>query len=196
MEIKIFLRLLLKRWWVILPIVLITAIGTMVFTSYQTPIYSASVTYVVSPSPEILNGTSFLSGLSVLGGQPSVVNTYASIATSTTVKQKTGEAFGLNLSQTSNLNVDSRVQSGTNVIEIIVEGTDALLVQAFANRVGESTVEYVDKLDGVFDMKILDDAKAPDRAIRPDMRLNLVLGLAFGIALGCGIAFLLGLNEY
>lgn len=196
MEIKIFLRLLLKRWWVILSILLVTAIGTLVFTYYQTPIYSASVTYVVSPSPEILNGTSFLSGLSVLGGQPSVVNTYASIATSTTVKQKASEAFGLNLSQTSTLNVDSRVQSGTNVIEIIVEGNDPLLVQAFANRIGESTVDFVEKLNGVFDMKILDGAKAPERAIRPDMKLNLVLGLALGLLVGCGLAFLLGLNEY
>src|SRR5664279_1117800 len=82
MELKIFIRLLLKRWWLITLLLGVTVLGTFVFTYFQTPIYSSSSTYVVSPSSDLLNGSGFLSGLSVLGGQPTVTNTYASIATS------------------------------------------------------------------------------------------------------------------
>jgi len=196
MEFKIFLRVLLKRWWIILLLPVVTIASTLIFTAYQTPIYSSSATYVVSPSPEILNGTSFLSGLSVLGGQPTVANTYASIATSSSVKQKASEALGLNPAQTNDLTVYSRVQNGTNVIEISVEGANPLLVQAFANKIGDSTIEYIGDLSGVYEMKVLDTAKSPNSPIRPNKMLNLALGAALGLALGVGLAFLIGLNEY
>lgn len=177
-------------------IVSVTIISTLIFTKYQTAIYSSSVTYVVSPSPQILNGTNFLSGLSVLGGQPTVANTYASIATSEIIKHNSIEALGISLAQASNLTVDSRVQNGTNVIEITVEGSDPLLVQTFANKIGESTVDYVHKLDSVYDLVILDSAKSPDKPIRPNLRLNLVLGLALGFSLAGGVVLLAGMNEY
>lgn len=196
MEIKLFLQLLFKKWWMMLLIVSVTIISTLIFTKYQTAIYSSSVTYVVSPSPQILNGTNFLSGLSVLGGQPTVANTYASIATSEIIKHNAIETLGISLAQASNLTVDSRVQNGTNVIEITVEGSDPLLVQTFANKIGESTVDYVHKLDSVYDLVILDSAKSPDNPIRPNLRLNLVLGLALGFSLAGGVVLLAGMNEY
>jgi capsular polysaccharide biosynthesis protein len=196
MEIKLFLQLLFKKWWMMLLIVSVTIISTLIFTKYQTAIYSSSVTYVVSPSPQILNGTNFLSGLSVLGGQPTVANTYASIATSEIIKHNAIETLGISLAQASNLTVDSRVQNGTNVIEITVEGSDPLLVQTFANKIGESTVDYVHKLDSVYDLVILDSAKSPDKPIRPNLRLNLVLGLALGFSLAGGVVLLAGMNEY
>lgn len=196
MEIKIFLRLLIKRWWIIISILAVTVISTLLLTNNQTPIYSASATYVVSPSPEVLNGTSFLSGLSVLGGQPTVANTYASIASSSSVKENAGQVLGLSPAQAKNLSVDSRVQAGTNVIEITVEGIDPLLVQAFANKIGESTIEYIGKLSGVYEMKILDSANPPEDPIRPNLKLNLVLGIALGLVLGIGVVLVTGLNEF
>ena len=196
MELKIFLKVLLKRWWIILLILIVTAVTTMVFTYFQTPIYSSAATYVVSPSSKILDGTGYLSGLSVLGGQPTVANTYASIAGSASIKQKASEALGLNPAQTKNIDVATRVQNGTNVIEITAEGTDPLLVQAFAIKIGDSTIDYISKLDGVYNLTLLDTASAPDAPIKPNKKLNLVLGIALGLVLGVGLAFLLGLKEY
>lgn len=195
MEIKIFLRLVLKKWRLMLITVFVTVGSTLIFTLVQTPIYSATASYVVSPSSRILNGTNFLSGLSVLGGQPTVSNTYSSIATSSAVRQNASKALGLDLSQTNGLDVESRVKSGTNIIEITVKGTDPVIVQAFANRVGQSTVEYVSTLYEVYDMKSLDGAKSPVSPVWPNTKLNLALGLVFGLGLGVFLAIMTGLNE-
>lgn len=196
MEIRIFLLLLLKKWRTILITLLITVGSVLVFTLVQTPVYSASTTYVVSPASQLLEGTSFLSGLSVLGGQPSVVNTYANIATSGIVRQNASKALGFDAATTSRLSVESRVKAGTNIIEITVKGSDPVTVQAFANRIGQSTVEYVSTLYEVYDMKILDGAKSPESPAWPNVKLNMVLSVALGLGLGVALAFLTGLNEY
>ena len=196
MEFKIFLGLLRKRRWSVLIIFAITIVSTLVLTRLQTPIYSSSATYVVSPSSEVLNETGFLSGLSVLGGQPTVVNTYANIATSASIKREASDSLGLSPAQARKLSVSSRVLSGTNIIEITVEGEDPLLVQVLTTRVGESTIDFIKTLNGVYDLKLMDGAESPDKPIRPNIRLNLVLGAALGLILGVGIAFLLGLSEY
>ncbi|HSM26097.1 MAG TPA: Wzz/FepE/Etk N-terminal domain-containing protein [Anaerolineaceae bacterium] len=196
MELIIFLRILLKRWWIIFIILFVTLIGAYILSSTKTPIYSAAATYVVSPSSEILDEIGFLSGLSVLGGQPTVANTFATIASSAAVKEKAGDALGLTALQVKDILVFSRVQTTTNVIEISVEGVDPLLVQVFANKIGEYTIEYVNNLDGVYDLLILDPAISPEKPIRPNMSLNLILGAVIGFVLGVGVAFLSGIKEY
>jgi polysaccharide biosynthesis transport protein len=162
----------------------------------QTPIYSTSTIYIVSPSLDLLEGSNFVGGLSVLGGQPTITNTYATIVTSDVIRQTAIRELGLNTIQASNLSVVSRVKSGTNLIEITVEGSDPLIVQAFANRVGQSTEEFVNTLYEVYNMKVLDTARAPESPIWPNMTLNVIIALILGMVLGGGLVILTSLNEY
>lgn len=90
------------------------------------------------------------------------------------------------------MSVSSRVRSGTNMIEITVEGTNPQLVQQFANQIGQSTLEYVNVLYEVYDMNILDDAVLPVAPIRPDTKMNLALSVVLGFVFGVGLALLLG----
>jgi diguanylate cyclase (GGDEF)-like protein len=192
MELKFYLRILLERWWIALLIFLITIGSTIFFTLRQVPTYSATATFVVSPSSSFSDARSFLTGLDALDtGRSLVANTYSDIATSDTVRQEAIHAMGLSVYQSDSLIIDSKLRAGTNVIEITAEGNDPSLVFNFANKVGENTVNYVQKLYGVYDLKPLDAAKAPVSPIRPNRKLYIALGGLLGLFLGVGLVFFL-----
>lgn len=195
MEIQVILRLLLKKWWVIALTIGVVVASTYLFTVRQPRVYSATVTYIVSPSPELLNGSSFVNGLSVLGGQSTITNTYANIATSARIRESAVKSLGINQEQNLDLAVSSRVRSGTNMIEITVEGTNPQLVQQFANQIGSSTVTFVNQLYEVYDMNILDAAVLPVDPIRPNLLINLALSAIIAGGLGMGLALVLAKVE-
>lgn len=196
MEIIIILRTLLKKWWVIFSAIFICVGIALVLTLHQSSVYSSVVTYVVTPSADILNGPSFVGGLSVLNGQTAITSTYANIVTSSSIMHDTIKTLGLTESQGNSLQVNSRVISGTNIIEITVSGNDPLIVQAYANRIGQSSKKYIRLLHGVFDLWLLEEASSPSRPVMPDLRFNLVVAAALGIVLGGGMVLIYSLKEF
>lgn len=190
MELKIYLRILLRHWWIVVSVFLITVAFTTLFTLSQTPVFSATGTYIVSPSSSSLDARGVLSGLDSLGGKSLVANTYVEIATSDVIRQEAADALGLPPDQTEHLVVASKLRAGSNVIEITVEGADPSLVAAYANAVGASAVSYVGKLYEVYDLKPLDPAALPAAPVKPNKALNLTMGAVLGLALGAGLAFL------
>jgi len=189
-ELKLYVRVLLKRWWLIVPTFLVTFTATIVFTFTQAPVYVATATFIVSPSAAFQDARSFLSGLDVLGNKSQVANTYVEIATSYAVRHEIATELGLSPAQARTLLVKGKLRAGTNVIELSVEGNDPALIAHFANRVGERTVDYAQKLYEVYDLKPLDTARPPLESTSPNKKLNLALGGVLGLALGVGLAFL------
>lgn len=190
MEIKIYLRILMRKWWIVVPTFLIALTATIVFTFTQTPTYQAFATFIVIPNASFPNVQSFVNGLEALGRRAEIATTYAEIANSRFIKQEAIAEIGLSSEQKRGISVDSRLVAGTNVIAITVEGQDADLVRDLANMVGTKTVVYVQDLYEVYDLKLLDQATDPLSPIKPNKPLNLALGAALGLALGIGIALL------
>jgi diguanylate cyclase (GGDEF)-like protein len=193
MELRIYLRILLRKWWIILPAFLITLTTTIVLTFTQAPTYRATATFVVAPSGSFEDVKSFVSGLETLSKRPEIVSTYAEVASSRLIKQEAADEFDLSQDQRKSLSIDSHLLAGTNVIEISVEGSDPVLVRDFANMVGAKTVTYVQELSEAYDLRPLDQAALPWFPLKPNKKLNLVLGAILGLMLGGGLAFL---SEY
>lgn len=186
MEIFVIIEVLKRKWWVI-PSAIFIAVGSGYFiTKNLTPIYAARVAYVITPSQQLLEEGSFVGSLSVLSGQTSITNTYVNVATSAAIRSDAVAALGITPKQNRQLALYSRMRSGTNVIEITVEGSDPLLVQAFANHVGFRTQEYVNRLYEVYQIQVIDSAQFPVKPVWPNMYFHLVLAFASGIVIGFG----------
>jgi diguanylate cyclase (GGDEF)-like protein len=193
MELKIYLRILLRKWWIVLPVFLITLTATVVFAFTQESTYKATATFIVVPASSFGDMKSFASGLDMLSRRTEIANTYAEVAASWLIRRETADELNLSWDQWKGISVNSQLLAGTNVLKITVEGSDPVLVRDFANMVGAKTMAYVQELYEVFDMRPLDQAGLPSSPIKPDRVLYLTLGAILGLALGVGLAFL---SEY
>jgi diguanylate cyclase (GGDEF)-like protein len=190
MELKAYLRILARKWWIVLPAFLVTFTSTVVFTFTQAPVYEAKTTYVVTPNDAFEN---FAYGLDLLSRRAEIASTYAEVASSYLIKNLAADELGLSLEQRESLSIESRLLAGTNVLEIAAQGNDPVLVRDFANTVGAKTVAYVEDLYETYNLRSLDQAEQPLFPIEPNRKLNLALGGILGLVLGVGLAVL---SEY
>ena len=191
MEIKIYLRVLLRKWWIVLPVFLITFTATIVFTFTQAPTYKATATFITAPSGSLASENIWY--LDILSARSEIANTYAQVAVSGRIWQEAADELNLSWEQRKGLSVDSQLRAGTNVLVITVEGSDPVLVRDFANTVGAKTVAQVQELYEVYDLRPLDQAALPASPVKPNKMLYLALGAISGLALGVGLALL---SEY
>lgn len=188
MELKTYLNILVKKWWIVLPVFLITVTVAMLLTYTQTPVYRATTTYVVVPSPSFGDVKSFANGLDLLGRRDEIATTFAEIASSRSIK---GLAMSsISLESDPGYAVTSQLRAGTNIIEFTVEGPDPTVTRDLANAIGKTTEDYVKGSYEAFILRSLDDATIPGSPISPNKSLNLTLAVLLGLILGGGLALL------
>lgn len=190
MELKTYLRILLKKWWIVLPAFLITFTTTLAFTYSQTPVYQTAFTFIVTPTIATDATRELLSGLSLLTARDEIANTYAEVVGSRTLRQLAGDKLGLSPEQAQGFSVDTRLLAGTNVLEVTVRGSDPQLTQDFAQSVSQEMMTYLRGLYEIYELKPLDQPALPRNPISPNTSLNLALGAGLGLILGISLAFL------
>ena len=188
MEMKDYVQFVRKRWWLVAATFTATTILTLIFVNAQPSIYESNATLVVRPRTSISEDA--VRAIDILSSRVEITSTYANIARSRLIRDRAIERLGLTAEERSGLEVTGKVVTGTNLLEIGVRGTDPDTVAAFAATVGSSTVEYIASLDEAFQLAILDDARTPTNPIAPNKRFTVVLGAAFGLLLGVGLALL------
>lgn len=184
MEIKMYLKILQKRWWVVLALIIVTLLATTYFTLKTEPVYQARATYIVRISA-FAEERNVISALNTLTSRTEIAATYAGVANSQVIKSKAAETLGI--SRTDGLSVHGQMKSGTNILEITVEGNDPALVRDYTNAVGLETVSYVESLYETYRLELLDEAALPRSPIKPNLIQNLMLGGILGLFLGIGL---------
>lgn len=191
MELKVYLNILLKKWWIVLPTFLVTLTAGIIFTYMQTPVYSATASYVVVPSSSFGTGENFAGGLDLLSRREQIATTFSEIASSRRIKDEASSSLSLNSDRA--YSVSSSLLNGTNIIEFTAQGPDPAITRDLANAIGVATEEYVRGFYEVFNLRLLDEATVPRNPISPNKSLNIILAAVFGLILGGGLAFL---SEY
>jgi diguanylate cyclase (GGDEF)-like protein len=191
MEIRRYVRVILRGWWLVLPAILISVSCALVFTYAQAPIYRTTATFVVSPSASFSTLNEVLRGLDSLSQRAGIMSTFVEIATSKTVLGTVYREMELTEDQLKYLGVNGELVPSTNIIEITVESDDPLIAKMCADLIGEKTLEHVKGLYEIYDMKPLDPAYVPQSPSKPDKMRNFLLAAVLGSVVGVGSAFLL-----
>jgi diguanylate cyclase (GGDEF)-like protein len=191
MELRRYLQIMWKGWWLILPAILVSVSVGLVITFTQTPIYRTTATFIVSPGASFADPYDVLRGLTSLSQREGVMSTYVEIAASGAVRNAVYAELGLTQAQKAHLGIGSELVPSTNIIKISVGSDDPALAKKVADAVGQQTTAYVKGLYEIYDMKPLDPAFVPRSPSEPQIKENLILAALLGMAVGVGSAFLL-----
>ena len=185
MELKAYLQILMRMWWVIVLIFFITLLATFIFTRNQPELYESSATFVVRPLvSSTVERNELATMIDTLSRRVEINTTYAEIAKSNLIRKGAIERLNLQREQPSGLDVLSRVLAGTNILEISVQGNDPKLVQDFTGAVSAETLAYISGLYDAFGLEALDEPVLPTSPISPNVKSNMILGGLLGLVLG------------
>ena len=188
MELKAYLRIITKRAWVIVLVVLITMGSAFVFSKLQTPVYRSTIYLNVWPSRLDWGLQQTIKGL---------MRNYAGNITSRETAMEVINRLQLDITPDElrrKLTV-SPIESDF-LIRIDADDYDPLIARDIAQTTAEVFVERIkvymldqDKRDRV-EVSIRDYA-LPGTLHKPKLKINLLAGALFGIVIGVLLVFLL-----
>jgi succinoglycan biosynthesis transport protein ExoP len=194
-DLRDYLRILRKRWLVILALALLGVASGAGASILSTPMYQAStLVYVQVQSAgsvgELAQGSTFLQNQ---------VTSFAEVVNTPRVLDSAIKSLDLNETAAELANsVAASAQPNTVNIQITVTRDSPTEAQSIANAVTSSFRQVVGEITessgaspvSQVSVSVLREAEAPESAISPDTLLNIGLGLIIGTALGLGIALL------
>ena len=190
MEVKLYLRMLQRSWWIIVITTLATLIAALVMAYLTPPTYQATARFIVSPSPTLITGGSnLLNSLSTLDKR-SIITTYAEILNSQRIYNDTISLLQLNNVDLSEYRYRAVALPDANIIEFSVTGPDRETVYTLTNSIGQRAVEYVHGLYQVYELGVLDAAVPPTVPISPQPLRSAGVALVVGLALGVVLALI------
>jgi succinoglycan biosynthesis transport protein ExoP len=196
MELRDYLRVLRQSWLIVLLIAIGGAGVGYGYASLQTPMYSSSAKVFVSTSggdtvQDLAQGNSF---------SQQRVKTYADLATTPIVLLPVIADLGLNLNADelgSLVTVSAPVT--TTIIEIAVLDSDPALAARIATGISVSLSRVVQRVESAagsvaavspVTLTLVKHATVPQKAVSPNVPLDIALGGIAGLIVGIGLAIL------
>jgi diguanylate cyclase (GGDEF)-like protein len=190
MEIKMYLRMLQRGWWLVVLCPLIAMAVSLTFSYISKPTYAATARYVVSPDAAVSVGASdVLNSINTLDKR-SIVTTYAAVLNSDTIFSQALVDLNLDSVQVDGYLRSAIVLPETNVLEVSVQGSDPQITMMVANSIGKQAVTYIDGLNQGFNIRVLDPAQMPTVPISPQPVRDVSLAIVFGMVLGVSLAII------
>ncbi len=187
MELKLYLRMLLRGWWIV-ALTTLAALNVALFSAYQaTPQYNTQARFLISPS-KLLGATDFSR---VMEGQ-NIVPTFAEIWNSDTLFERTGLALQMVPSDLNDYSRSAVIAPSANVVELTVTGPNPVQAALIANTLGGfAMADSNDKYGNVITLSVLDAAQPSHSPFSPqpvrDAGLAVALGLVIGAVLAIGL---------
>ncbi|MCO1603678.1 YveK family protein [Desulfosporosinus nitroreducens] len=193
-ELRQYWDVLRKRWMIVVALPLIAALTSGVISFFVIkPVYQASTTLIVGKKASE-PGQDAAKNLenSVLQANQQLAKTYAMIAQSRTVEQNVIKDLNLSLTVEG---LDSMISINpvktTEILEIQVTNTNSELAASIANTMAQEFTKAVIEIKKVDSVSIVDTAVIPDKPIKPNKILNVLIAFVVGLMASGGLVFLL-----
>lgn len=190
MEIRLYLQMLRRGWWLILLTTLVAVSVSLGISYLVTPQYRATARFIISPSAVVANGPdTVLQGLQTIDRQ-SVMTTYSEIMNSNRIYTDALAFLQLKSDDLQDYTYKAVVLPSSSVLELSVVGPDPQLAAKIANAIGFQTINFTRRLNQVIGIDFLDTAVPPTEPYSPQPLRDAGLALALGVIGGAFLAIL------
>lgn len=188
MEMRFYLRIIRKGWWLILIAALVAVNLSLVYSYYLTqPTYEAVARFIVSPNIQNIESRDLVNSLEALDKR-SIISTYAEVLNSREIINGTMSLLGADPAQFKGYVTNVTVLPDANIIRFSVQGPDPEVAAILANGIGQKSIDFIRNLYVIYNIEFLDQAVVPSTPIQPKPLQNAGLALLVGTVIGVGLA--------
>ena len=194
MELKDYIRVIRKRWQIIVAVTLVVLAGAALATALSPKVYEATTRLFVSTSGSS-DSSALLSGSNFTQQR---VKSYADVITTPNVLDPVIKELQLKTTAAKLGNqITATVPLDTVLIEVAVQDTNPRVAAEVADAVGRQFTSTVADLESVnkgqsspVKVTVVSAPTVPIAPISPKPVRNLALGVVLGLLLGLGLALL------
>ncbi len=195
-DMKEYLRILLKRGWLICGIVLLCCGATAVYDRlYASPVYEASIKLIVNTANQVdglMRPDSNLITSNIM-----MIDTYKEIIATPVIMQKVAEKHPEYQLTADELIRKTRVHSSSSsqVMSVAFRDESAARAVTLANEIGRVFRDEIPQIMNVDNVTILSESKNPSELVPISLGLTFKLALAFILSLIASVSAVF-LKEY
>lgn len=192
MELRQYLQIILRKWWLILPFTAIAVTVTAFFSYSQTPIYESTSSYVVGLSAASpTEDPAYL--VDILAGRERILVTYCQIMTSNAIRTQVAGLIGVDpvVLDPNVYKIFCNVLPTSNVLELVINGPSPELVNRMDEATGLAGMARANDLYVSFPLQRLDPPFLNPIPVAPSHSTNLILGGVLGLTMSISLSFFL-----
>jgi uncharacterized protein involved in exopolysaccharide biosynthesis len=190
MEIRTYLGIIGRYWWVVLLTTLSAVAGAALLSGTRTPTYSAHARVVVRPAPTVTDSRTVVDLVGQMGARY-IVNTFAQMFTSAQVKSDSLRAINATEASVQDYDLAANVLPDTAVIEVSGSGPDPDFLANYINATVTATIDDSRDLFQVVELVSVEPASAPQQPTSPQPLRDIPLAGLFGLVVGILLALLI-----
>lgn len=188
-DLRELIRVVLKRWWIIAILFVISTVSAyLVTTYYMKPVYEAKTSLFIGKEKSSIGSIS----LGDLQLNSKLITDYREIAKSRLVAEEVINNLGLNMELEdfrSNLSISTVKDS--RLFTINVQHTNPKVATDVANEIANTLVVKVSEIIEVKNVQVIDKALVPINPVKPSKKLNVIIAGMLGGMLALFIIFLI-----
>lgn len=192
MELKDYLKVILKRKWIIISVTLVATILSAVITLFVIDkTYKADISVIIGQDPQ-LRAENPKQSVNDIMMYKQMVKTYSEFSKSRKVLDDVIYKLNLDMSANTLLSkISVSPKADTEFLTISVKDKDPEMAKKIANRIAFSLKEVSSDVKKMDNVQILDEAQLPKNPSSPNIEMNIAIAFVLGLMISIGIVFLI-----